>query len=333
MKSKIHLLAIGFLLVSIVSFGLTPVCATEPIAPNIYEVKAGDTLPKLAVTFDTTIEELKVSNGLQSDSLFVGQKLWVPIVYEVVAGDTLKNLAITHNSTPDIIKSTNGLESEQLYTGQLLKIVPKKMQMQGQHILMTREEFKNWLFHNQFNRQIQIIQQHHTWLPSYDQFKGNNHFQMLTSMENFHKKEKGWQNIAQNITTFPDGTVAVSRPFNVAPEGSIGEQANSVGLAIEHIGNFDVGHDVMTAEQKETIVYITALLCLKFGLSPTIDHVTYHHWWHLRSGERVLDNSPEYNVKSCPGTGFFGGNTTQHAKEHFYPLISKKMEELAESNN
>ncbi|WP_423799165.1 N-acetylmuramoyl-L-alanine amidase [Neobacillus sp. SAB-20_R2A] len=199
----------------------------------------------------------------------------------------------------------------------------------GQYILMTREEFKDWLFQNKFTRNINTIQQHHTWLPSYKQFYGNNHFKMLESMENFHVKQRGWKNIAQNLTTFPDGKVAVSRPFDIAPEGSIGPIANTTGIMIENVGNFDIGHDVMTAEQKETIVYITAALSLRFGLTPSIDSITYHHWWNVKTGERVLDRGPEYNVKTCPGTGFFGGNSTTDAINNFYPLVSRKIQELS----
>jgi hypothetical protein len=202
---------------------------------------------------------------------------------------------------------------------------------QGPYLLMTREEFKNWLFNQTFTRKINKIQQHHTWLPSYKQFHGNNHLQMLKSMENFHVSKMGWKNIAQNLTIFPDGKVAVCRPFNIEPEGSIGAKANSGAIMIENIGNFDAGHDIMTIEQKDSIVYVTAALSIKFGLTPSIDTITYHHWWDLRTGERVLDNAPSYNVKSCPGTNFFGGNSTNNAKTHFYPLVSRKMQEISAS--
>jgi hypothetical protein len=202
------------------------------------------------------------------------------------------------------------------------------MTRQGQYILMTKDEFREWLFHNRFTRKISVIQEHHTWSPSYMRFNGSNHFLLLKGMENYHVNEKGWKNIAQNITTFPDGKVAVCRPFNIAPEGSIGLKANTTGLAIENVGNFDIGNDVMTEEQKESIVYITALLSIKFGLTPSIDSITYHHWWDMNTGERVLDNSAGHVVKTCPGTGFFGGNTTNSAINHFYPLVSRKMQEI-----
>ncbi len=272
-----------FCLILLIVMNITPVQAAGNNHRNIHVVKSGETLNGIANTYGTTVENLKVTNGLSTTLIKKGQKL----------------------------------------------IVPTKKQ--GQHILMTREEFKHWLFNNQFNRKITLIQHHHTWKPSYKHFNGSNHYTMLNGMETFHRKQMGWKTIAQNITTFPDGKIAVSRPFDMAPEGTIGPKANATGIAIENIGNFDLGHDVMTAEQKETIIYITALLCIKFGLTPSIDSITYHHWWDLKTKNRVLDKGPEYNVKTCPGTGFFGGNSTNSAKTYFYPLVSRKMQEILAS--
>ena len=327
-----HLVIVCSLLF-IILFTSLPAHATEYKPRNIYVVKQGDSLPRIADQFGTSVNDLKGANGLQSNSVLVGQKLWVPITYEVVAGDTLRGIASAFHSSVHLIKAKNRLSTERLFIGQILKIPPKKMTMQGQHILMTREEFRDWLFHAQIKRKVTLIQQHHTWQPSYKQFNGSNHFQMLMGMENFHKRTMGWSNIAQNITTFPDGKIAVSRPFNIAPEGTIGPRANATGIAIENVGNFDKGHDVMTEAQKETIVYISAALSIKFGLTPSIDSITYHHWWNLRTKERVLDRGPNYNVKTCPGTGFFGGNSTASAIHNFYPLVSRKMQEILASRN
>lgn len=327
------ILAFGVSLFLTIAVNLLPVQAVGYQSSNIYVVQSGDALPAIAHTYGTTVEELMAANGLHSELVTVGQKLFVPMIYVVKSGDHLKKIAAASNSTAQLIKTTNGLASDQLYMGQMLMIPPKRLNMHGQYILMTRVEFANWLFHNQFTRKITLIQQHHTWLPSYKHFHGSNHVQMLKGMENFHVKENGWKNIAQNITTFPDGTVAVSRPFNSAPEGSIGAKANAAGISIEHVGNFDIGHDVMTKEQSETIIFITAALSIKFGLTPSIDSITYHHWWDLGTGERVLDNAPAYNVKTCPGTGFFGGNTTTDAKTHFFPLVEQKMREISAALN
>ena len=303
---------------------------------NMYDVKSGDSLWKIANTYGTSVEDLKLINGLQSNLILVGQRLRVPIMYEVVPGDTLWKLSQAFNSTVQSIKTTNGLTSNIIYIGQKLKIPPKRLTMQGQYVLMSREEFKDWIFNQKFTRKVGKIQQHHTYQPSYQQFNGSNHFTLLKGMEDYHINGMGWSNISQQLTTFPDGKVAVGRPFDTPPEGSFGLHNKSAmlaieadSLAIENVGNFDKDNNQMTEEQKETIVYINALLSLKFGLTPSIDSITYHHWWDINSGERVLDNGEGHAIKTCPGTGFFGGNSTTSAKNNFYPLVERKMKEIS----
>lgn len=305
---------------------------------NIYEVKSGDYLWKIANTYGTSAEDLKLINGLQSDLILVGQKLRVPVMYEVVPGDTLWKLAQSFTSTVQAIKTANGLTSTVIYVGQKIKIPPKRLTMKGQYVLLSREEFKDWLFNHRFTRKIGKIQQHHTYQPSYQQFNGTNHFELMKGMEEYHVKEMGWSTISQQLTTFPDGKVAIGRSFNTPPEGSFGllnesamQAIEADALAIENVGNFDAGNNQMTEEQRETIITVTALLMLKFGLTPSIDSITYHHWWDINSGERVLDHGEGHAIKTCPGSGFFGGNSTASAKDNFYPLVSSKMKEISAS--
>jgi LysM repeat protein len=305
---------------------------------NMYDVKSGDYLWKIASTYQTTVEDLKLINGLQSDLILPGQKLRVPIMYEVVPGDTLWKLSQSFTSTVQLIKTANGLSSDVIYVGQKIRIPPKKLNMQGQYVLMNREEFKDWIFNHQFFRKVGKIQQHHTYQPSYQQFNGSNHFGLLKGMEDYHVNGMGWNNISQQLTTFPDGTVAVGRPFNTPPEGSFGLLNKSVmleieadSLAIENVGNFDAGNNQMTPEQRETIITITALLMMKYGLTPSVDTITYHHWWDINTGERVLDNGAGHAIKTCPGTGFFGGNSTANAQNNFYPFVSQKMQQISAS--
>ncbi len=316
----------------------TPLAHAQNNPRNIYEVKPGDYLWKIANIYGTTVTDLKRINGLQSDLILVDQKLRVPIRYEVAAGDTLWKLSAAFNSTVQSIKTTNGLMSDMIYIGQRLKIPPKQLNMQGQYILMTREEFKDWIMNQKFTRRVKKIQLHHTEYPSYKNFNWTNHFTLLKDMEYFHRKERGWSNISQQLTTFPDGKVAVGRPFNTPPEGSFGLLNESVmhaieadALAIENLGNFDQGSNQMTAEQRETIITVTALLMLKYGLTPSIDSITYHHWWDINTGERVLDHGEGHAIKTCPGTGFFGGNSTDDAQNNLYPLVAKKMQEILAS--
>ena len=55
---------------------------------NLYDVKSRDYLWKIANTYGTSVEDLKLINGLQSDLILIGQRLRVPIMYEVVPGDS-----------------------------------------------------------------------------------------------------------------------------------------------------------------------------------------------------------------------------------------------------
>ena len=195
-----------------------PAMAAESVQSNLYRVKSGDSLPTIAKNYETTVEEIKLTNGLQTEALLVDQMLRVPIQYEVVPGDTFQELASRFHSTLELIKGANSLTTNELMAGQVINVPPKRLRMDGQHILMTKEEFADWLFNHQFKRKISLVQEHHTFLPSYKHFHGNNHFQMLKSMEHYHKSQKKWSNIAQNLTTFPDGTVAVSDPLILLPK-------------------------------------------------------------------------------------------------------------------
>ncbi len=191
------------------------------------------------------------------------------------------------------------------------------MQQQGKFILFSTAEFAQWLTGLSLVRKIKLVQNHHTWLPDYSTFnKMKDHFKLLASMEKSHI-ERGFAEIAQNLTTFPDGTVAVCRSFETMPAGIKG--VNQFGICIEHLGNFDAGSDAMTAAHRNTIIKVNSLLCKKFGLTPSTDSVVYHHWYDLTTGKRVKDGSP--NTKTCPGTNFFGGNTVEACAKNFIPLL------------
>lgn len=54
------------------------VAATDPIAPGIYRVKAGDSLEKIARHNQTTVSAIKDLNSLSHDRIVVGQVLKMP---------------------------------------------------------------------------------------------------------------------------------------------------------------------------------------------------------------------------------------------------------------
>ncbi|MFH1119918.1 MAG: SH3 domain-containing protein [Bacteroidota bacterium] len=190
--------------------------------------------------------------------------------------------------------------------------------------LMDINEFGSWLANQQVSRVISLIQNHHTFLPDYTHFTGNNHFARLKSMKEYHMVKNHWSNIAQTFTTFPDGKIAVCRSLNDIPVGI--KEHNSKGICIEHFGNFDRDKDQMTPEHRDAILKMNAMLCKKFNLPADTDHIVYHHWYDLKSGQRLNGKGV---TKSCPGTAFFGGNKVEDAKAGFIPLIEQEIGKIA----
>ncbi len=186
-------------------------------------------------------------------------------------------------------------------------------------------DFQKYLMSTQFSRKITVIQNHHTWEPNYSSITPT-HIEMdnLEAMRRFHIQNNGWSDIAQNLTTFPSGNIGLCRPIDLTPAGIFG--ANTGAICIENLGNFDAGHDVMTQAHKDTIVFLNALLCVKFNLKPVYEQVVYHHWFD-RTGQRFPVDKVNNNLvggeqKTCPGTAFFGTNTITSAQANFYPLIT-----------
>jgi peptidoglycan endopeptidase LytE len=51
---------------------------TGTAAENLYVVKSGDTLSRIASAHGTTVTDLKAANGLRTDRIKVGDKLKLP---------------------------------------------------------------------------------------------------------------------------------------------------------------------------------------------------------------------------------------------------------------
>ncbi|MDP9048719.1 MAG: N-acetylmuramoyl-L-alanine amidase, partial [Bacteroidota bacterium] len=139
------------------------------------------------------------------------------------------------------------------------------MQTLGKFILMDLQEFEGYIqsMDTSTLRPITHVQTHHTWSPSYRNFNGSNHFAKMQSMEAAHIA-RGFSEIAQHYTTFPDGLICVGRSLSLIPACIQGH--NTGGICIENLGNFDAGQDTMDERQTNTIIQINALLCYKFNL-------------------------------------------------------------------
>lgn len=100
---------------------------------NIYIVKAGDTLYKIADEYNVTVDDIISSNNLTSTTLNIGKKLIIPTstlepvpttpsTYTVVPGDTLYSIARRFNTTVDELKFLNNLTNNTLSIGEILTI-------------------------------------------------------------------------------------------------------------------------------------------------------------------------------------------------------------------
>jgi len=194
------------------------------------------------------------------------------------------------------------------------------MRQDGQFIELNRSEFLSWLMNQNITRKITHIQNHHTWSPNYS--NGDDSIQLSKDMKNYHVNTEGWADIGQNLTIVKSGLICVGRPLNVMPAGILGH--NEGGICIENVGNFDIGGDIMTSEHAHTIAFVNAALLIKFNLPINLDTVVYHTWFGYISPA---------NIKTCPGTNFFDGNTSQHAINNFYPLIAQEIKNIQQMLN
>ena len=118
---------------NLLSIGQKLIIPSSNNNPNIpsnettYTVKSGDSLYALSKKYNTTVDEIKRINNLNSNLLSIGQILIIPssnsaIKYAVIKGDSLYSIAKKFNTTIDEIKRINNLNSNLLSIGQQLII-------------------------------------------------------------------------------------------------------------------------------------------------------------------------------------------------------------------
>ena len=182
--------------------------------------------------------------------------------------------------------------------------------------VITPANFGVWLSAQSVTRTIRLVQLHHTAAPDYAAWnKKPDALYWQNAMYNYHVNTNGWADIAQQFTICPTGEIVTGRSLNTNPAGITG--ANSGAICIECIGNFD--SDTMTSAQREAIITCVGELLKRFNLAPA-SGVTYHAWW-TASGTSLGTYIAGRSGKTCPGTGFFGGNTSEAYRANLMPLL------------
>lgn len=195
------------------------------------------------------------------------------------------------------------------------------MQTKYGFTLMTIEEFEKWIQTVRVNRYINILQVHHTYSPSYKEFTGSNEFALQQGMKNYHVNSCGYADIAQHFSVYPNGNIVTGRSLDRAAACCVG--ANTNGIGVEIVGNFDRGGDTMVQKQKDTIVRMYAAMAKRFNIN--IETGIRYHCEYTASGTYLGTYIPGRSCKTCPGTNFFGGNTRASYDKNLKPLIKQAM--------
>ncbi|WP_105619298.1 LysM peptidoglycan-binding domain-containing protein [Vallitalea okinawensis] len=88
-----------------------------------YDVRPGDSLYTISAFFKTTVDAIKEANKMETDEVYVGQRLIIPVMYYYVKpGETLYTIAELFKTTAQSIIQLNELESDRLVIDQPLLI-------------------------------------------------------------------------------------------------------------------------------------------------------------------------------------------------------------------
>jgi L,D-transpeptidase ErfK/SrfK len=82
----------------------------------LYEIKPGDTLAKIATRFNTTVELLKRSNGLASDTIYPGRSLKITTERFNILVDKSDNRLMLKNEAGEVVKTYTVSTGENLNT-------------------------------------------------------------------------------------------------------------------------------------------------------------------------------------------------------------------------
>ncbi|MFQ3568124.1 MAG: LysM peptidoglycan-binding domain-containing protein [Aggregatilineales bacterium] len=123
-----------FISAVICGLGVFPSIAEEPIAVTVYVVQRGDTLFRIALRHNITVEALARLNGISNpNNIEVGQRLLVPAhpgetpvarYHRVQPGETLQSISQAYGLEPMLLAELNALQPDQeIVIGQYLNVL------------------------------------------------------------------------------------------------------------------------------------------------------------------------------------------------------------------
>ncbi|EDL64231.1 LysM peptidoglycan-binding domain-containing protein [Bacillus sp. SG-1] len=111
-----------FLKSAAIAIAISTLGVSSAGAAGFHLIQKGDTLWSLSQKYGMTVDHLKGSNGLSSNTIYEGDKVEVKKLVTVKKGDTLWSLSQKYNSTAGQLKHVNQLKSDTIYIGQKLEI-------------------------------------------------------------------------------------------------------------------------------------------------------------------------------------------------------------------
>jgi LysM repeat protein len=112
-------------------FGAWNVQADEAIA---YTVVEGEDIQTVAGRYDVTVEDIMITNGLETEEITVGTVIYIPPkhargyydpdsdTYVVAPGDDLFEISKRFGTTVEAIEQANGLYSSKIKAGAAIQI-------------------------------------------------------------------------------------------------------------------------------------------------------------------------------------------------------------------
>ncbi len=217
--------------------------APEALGTELYLVQRGDTLGRIALQYDTTIEDLIARNTIADpDNLQVGQALLVPILVERVGpafkivpdSELVYGPAYTHFDVAEFIASQGGylksytedVDGQALSGAQIVELVAQRYSV-GPRVLLALVEYKaGWVTRAALNAQSIAYPAGYVSAGQEGLLK-----QLSCAADYLNDGYYGWQERGYTTVRFGDGTRARIAPGLNA--GTIGIQ-EALALASDY---------------------------------------------------------------------------------------------------